>query len=34
MVVTEEEYLGALGKFPLQQTLDIRDDAPSPLPAI
>jgi len=34
MMVTKEEYRGALSKLPLQQTLDIRDYAASPLSAI
>jgi hypothetical protein len=34
MMVTEKEHLGALGKLPLQKTLNIRDYAASPLPAI
>jgi hypothetical protein len=34
MVVTEEEYFGAPAKFLFQQTLNIGDDAPCPLPTI
>jgi hypothetical protein len=34
MVVTEKEYFRALGKLLLQQALNIRNYAPSPLPAI
>jgi hypothetical protein len=34
MMVTKEEYRGALGKLLLQKTLNIRDYATSPLPTI